>query len=457
MSDETRVEKSKFELGAPETTPPEVDLGELPWGYGQDRITALVRDPDSAYLYWEITDEGIAAARSRLGPAGVDGWCTLRIYDTTGHAFDGTNANDYLDIRVDRADREHFVMVRRPGSSMHAEIGIKTHEGYFQPVARSGRADFPRNAPSTNTSLEWMTVTSAGAPPCVTEYRSRYTGPDHGLPGREGAGYFDVWRAAFAPSMPDQPVPERRAGSAPPTERSVQRPAHLERWWRLDEWRSERPVGLRFTQWVGPGEGGVLTWREGPFPLQLYDPDRVAIDLLGEAPVYWSAEETGFRAYGPWRVVVRSFEDEPSRRVIATWSMRWVQATTPMIERWAHVVERRIVSGFEREHAAGGASESHVLSERGASEVWRLGASERKWMGASEWVAGGASETLWVGASRFAFAGASALLYAGASERLGASERAGASEWTAAGASEKRPGGAFHERWGGRLDEKEGR
>ena len=63
---------------------PAIDAGELPWAYGEDRITAIVRDPDSAFLYWEATDEGIAAARARLGPAGRDGWLDLRIYDTTG-------------------------------------------------------------------------------------------------------------------------------------------------------------------------------------------------------------------------------------------------------------------------------------------------------------------------------------------------------------------------------------
>src|ERR1019366_8716892 len=60
--------------------PVDIDAGDLPWGYGENRITAIVRDPDSAYLYWEITDEGIAAARSRLGPGGDRGWCNLRIY-----------------------------------------------------------------------------------------------------------------------------------------------------------------------------------------------------------------------------------------------------------------------------------------------------------------------------------------------------------------------------------------
>src|SRR5205085_906807 len=220
-------------------------------GYGENRITAIVRDPDSAYLYWEITDEGIASARSRLGPAGADGWCNLRVYDTTGRAFDGTNANDYFDIRVDRADREYFLMIRRPTSTMHAEVGIKTHEGFFQPIARSGRADFPRNAPSGNTTLDWMTVTSEDAPPAVEPYRSRYTGPEPALPGRAGAGYVDVWRAAYAPTMPHEQPVENASSSGAGVHRTYDRSTHIERWWHLDEWRSEWRGGLRFSRRIG--------------------------------------------------------------------------------------------------------------------------------------------------------------------------------------------------------------
>jgi hypothetical protein len=382
MSAEARIEKSKFELGAPDEAEAGVDEGELPWAYGEDRITALVRDPDSAYLYWEITDDGIAGARARLGPAGAQGWCNLRIYDVTGRDFDGTNANDYFDIRVERTDREHFVMARRPGSAMSAEIGIKTHEGYFQPIARSGRADFPRSGPSPNTSLEWMTVTSEDAPPSIRPYQSRHRGPDPMLPRREGAGYFDVWRAAFAPSMPELPAAAAtlQTSSPPARERHAPRPAHVERWWKLDEWRSERPTGLRFATWVGSREEAA--WRAGPFPLEPSDPDRLAIALLGDQPLYWTAasasqSEAGFVAYGPWRVVVQSYDIEPTRRVIATWSMRWVQATTPLADRWSNGVERKTVYGYEIERGAVGASEALVERE------WSLG----DWLG--DWLGGG--------------------------------------------------------------------
>jgi hypothetical protein len=480
MTVATRVEQSKYDLGA---SHPSLETSEPPWSYGENRVTAIVRDPDSAFLYWEITDDAIATARARLGPAGPGGWCNLRVYDTTGREFDGTNANDYFDIRVDRADREYFLMIRRPTSAMHVEIGIKSHEGYFQPIARSGRSDFPRNDPSPNTSLEWMTVTSDDAPLAAAPYRSRYGGPEPGLPERAGAGYVDVWRAAYAPSMPQhsESAPREHASWSGAT---VHRhhSAHIERWWHLDEWRAEWRGGLRFARWVVPaGEHGTMTWHEGPFPVELIDPQRVAVELLGEEPVHLQTEGTAFTVYGPWRVTISSFETEPRRRVLSTWSMRWVRATTPMIERWGYLVERQFVDGYEREHLALGASERRALLERGASERWRLGGSERVWVGASEWVAAGGSETLFLGATQLGWAGASALLYRGASERIGASERwwMGASEWVRLGGSEwmgasewagasewvggsERAGAsplggaseqssAANERWGGRL------
>lgn len=363
------------EPGARGTSPVKLDAGDLSWGYGENRITAIVRDPDSAYLYWEITDEAIAAARSRLGPTGDGGCCNLRIYDTTGRDFDGTNANDYFDLSVERTDREQYLMIRRPSSSMHAEIGLKTREGYFQPIARSGRADFPRNAPSPNATLEWMTITSDDAPPCVAPYQSRYAGPEPPLLGRAGAGYIDAWRAGYTPTTQDS-EPTREPSSSWSARRTPDRNVHVERWWRLDEWRAEWRSGLRFLRW------------------EHFDPQRIAVELLGEMPAQVQIESGEFVFYGPWRVTIHGFESEHGRRVLSTWSMHWVRATTPLIERWERLFEHRLVSGWEHEHIGFGASEGYARSERGASEAVNLGGSERLWLGATPAVdvAGGASE-----------------------------------------------------------------
>jgi hypothetical protein len=43
--------------GRPTEAPTEVE--QIPWGYGQDRVTAMVVDPERLYVYWEVTDEAI--------------------------------------------------------------------------------------------------------------------------------------------------------------------------------------------------------------------------------------------------------------------------------------------------------------------------------------------------------------------------------------------------------------
>jgi hypothetical protein len=414
----------------PDQKPTELDAGQMPWGYGENRITAVVRDPDSAYLYWEITDAGIASARARLGAASARGWCNLRIYDTTDRDFDGTNANDYFDLMVDRADREYYLMIRRPTSSMHAEIGIKTEEGYFQPIARSGRADFPRSGPSPNASLDWMTIESDYAPPCAAPYRSKFSGPEPPLPGRAGAGYVDAWRAGYAPT--NAPPEAARETASWSVQRTLEVPAHVERWWRLDEWRAEWRSGLRFLAW------------------EHHDRERVAVELLGEEPVHLVVEGGEMVAYGPWRVTIRDVATEDassSRRVLSTWSMRWVRAMTPLIERWQQVVERRRAGAWEREARFFGASDQYGLALGGASELLAIGGSERMWIGASEWAAGGASEA-WRRGER---GGASE--WRGASDRLAASRFLGASEGEGSPADEARYSTeSAYERWGGRLE-----
>jgi hypothetical protein len=448
------VERAKFDLHR-SGPPPQLESTPLPWGYGVDRITALVRSPDNLFLYWEMTDDGIAAARSRLGPAGAHGWYNLRIYDTTGRSFDGTNANSYVDLHVERAQREHFLGVHRPGSSVHVEIGVMTHEGYFQPIARSGRADFPRKSPSPNTSLEWMTVTSADENPAAAPYHSRYRGspysPPAEAPPSSGAppdvevphastttvhvGMSQSWTISKSSTS------EWVTLSPHDLQQLVELPAFFSAW--RTQWRSD----LRHLRWAGqwpgaPIDGAAFEWRAGPFPLEvtgIADPARVEV-LLGGAPMLVSSEWGPVQIVGPWRVTIGGFESRPQRRVIATWTMHWIKVAPPIFERWITGIER-LTYGAEQHFAeALGASELASSHWLGASEAWRIGASERMLLGASEWMAMGASEWMAIGASGLAMLGASALAARGASEWVmwGASEwlAHGGSEWLAQGASE---------------------
>jgi hypothetical protein len=472
---EDPASRAKFDLHG-SSAPRQLDSTPVPWGYGEDRITALVRSPDSLYLYWEITDAGIERARSRLGRAGAPeagAWFNLRLYDTTGRHFDGTNANHYVDQRVDRAERDRFVAVGRPGSSLHAEIGVMTYEGYFQPIARSGRADFPRKSPSPDTSLEWMTVTSGEENPAAAPYHSRYAGPDPrgtGSHHQPPVGGSDA-RPASAPPPSTQVSTQTVTGTtmhAGPSQSWTVARSFTSEWVTRSPhdlsqivslpsffatWQTQWSTDLRFLRWAGrwpgalpaaqgTGGGDVLAWQAGPFPLGpldvldgAYDPERVDVRMDGVAmvvPSQWGPIEIR----GPWRVTVRGFETRPERRVLATWTMHWARVTPVVSERWITGVEQRRFVTHEHEEQVIGGSEALLLRSLGASEAWRLGASERMWLGASEWMLVGASEVLTFGASEAIL---SALALRGASEWLlsGASERyaLGASEWLHAGAS----------------------
>ncbi len=457
------VEDAKFQLGGP---PVPFDGLPLPWSYGDNRITAMVRSPDSLYLYWEITDEGIADARRRLGAGGAQAWCNLRVYDTTGREFDGINANDYFDVRIERTDREYFLNLHRPTASFHVEVGIKSHEGYFQAIARSGRADFPRKGASPNHALEWMTVTTDDAHPTAREFASRYSGP----PPWSGPSYVES-RAGGAGA------PEGQAQAGQGVSRQVftesrtftwAHPARAEvRWegpWISGGWRTEwrlRWVGGRETHELRDGHAAFpienAQWVAGPFPIAMLDAHhagRFDVRFLGDGQVVLENYASGLEVFGPWEVRIQSFETGSERRTLGSWRVHWVRVEPAKVERWWAAFERARLSAWAGARTTGGASESRAIAWGGASELWRIGASEQWSAGASEWLAMGASEVARAGASELLYGGASALLYGGASGVVwgGASERAwagasewmhgGASEWLFRGASERIHGGA---------------
>src|SRR5205823_1208732 len=44
-------------------------LGELPWGYGDGRLVALVRDPATLFVYWDFSPQQVEQAFAGLGAA----------------------------------------------------------------------------------------------------------------------------------------------------------------------------------------------------------------------------------------------------------------------------------------------------------------------------------------------------------------------------------------------------
>jgi hypothetical protein len=384
--------------------------GDIPWGYGRNRVTAMAVDPYRAFVYWELTDEAIEGGRAELGVP--DAACHLRIHDTTYRVFDGTNANWSMDVAIDRPANNHYVHLGHPGATFHVDVGVRSHDGRFATLARSGPLEMPRDAISPDTRVEWMTVEHGDV--AVAGYEHRFT-------PRPGGGPAPVW-------LPGDTELDR-----------VTRALVGEGWSRL-EW-SETEMGPgRFVRWMrwGPVAERWQTHAQGGV--------RVELVFEGERRVIHAREGTRV-VFGPWRVTIQSLTPEGGRRVIDRWAVHYAWLTDagasrvetgPIIERIVRGVRAARVSGSEaRLFEASMASESLY---RGASE-WRwLGGSERWLQGASETLARGASELMFLGASELASVGASELGRLRASESLwlGASEglTMGASEWMQRGASE---------------------
>jgi hypothetical protein len=410
-----RGARSRFDLGPMDA---EQAPRQIPWSYGQDRVTAMVVNPQSLYLYWEVTDEALEFGRRGLGPAGRDAWLNLRVYDVSGRIFDGTNARSYVDYRVDRADRQWFVEVGRPGSTAIVDLGMRSSEGHFVKLARSGRADFPRHAVAGPGPVEWLTVREAvgdvEAPVVVPPPERSAVGGGVGDGGaRTGALHTRV--AAAVGRGADGAWHEL-----------------MERMWSEthDVIRRDWVEAGRTFEWVGPLVR--TSWEAGPFPIPVDVPQPSSERYEGAAAVYTVDGKTRI-VFGPWQVVIRGLSGWAERRVLARWDVHtsWLVGEGFVSELRRHQIEPSTLTVGGSEIRIEGASELRWLfgSElrlAGASEAFFLGASELRLLGASETMLLGASEYRYRGASELLVGGASEAQWGGASESLGgASEMSG--------------------------------
>jgi hypothetical protein len=151
-----KVEAAKFELpfGAEHIS----RTINLPYGYGKDRIIAIVRDPWWVFVYWEITPEKERTLREEIEREGQHfERSVLRIYDVTGMSdFRGPIQASYFEINLKDMAKNWYVDVGGPGRSWCVEIGMLTREGAFYTLLRSNIVRTPRFGMSDIFDASWM-------------------------------------------------------------------------------------------------------------------------------------------------------------------------------------------------------------------------------------------------------------------------------------------------------------
>ncbi|HSN90164.1 MAG TPA: DUF4912 domain-containing protein [Anaeromyxobacteraceae bacterium] len=95
-------------------------LGDLPWGYGEDALVALARDPRTAFLYWEHT-----AATRDAALEGLDGpKAQLWIFARAGEGWERVRTVDFA-----LESRGFYLHDLEPGRAYRAEIHLVDRSG----------------------------------------------------------------------------------------------------------------------------------------------------------------------------------------------------------------------------------------------------------------------------------------------------------------------------------------
>ena len=147
-----QVSEAKYYTG-PARTLPTASYGDLPHGYGEEKITLMTRDPFVAYAYWEVAPARIERERAWLG---LDAKLCVRIYNITGIPFDGRNAIGYYDQEITEHIGSWYFDFGRPSHSFCADLGLITPKGKFLTLVRLNCITMPREGVSDATDDKWM-------------------------------------------------------------------------------------------------------------------------------------------------------------------------------------------------------------------------------------------------------------------------------------------------------------
>jgi len=152
---------------APAPSPPRpsepigmLDLEEPPDTYGLDECELLFKDPHYVFVYWEVTERGLSAARRDLGDEGRESRLVVRLFAQHDRGDRGTE-RESRDHFVDWNNGRRYFPSPRPGARVRAAIGLVTPSGLFAPIAHSSQIHVPPAEPASTLATDWLEVTPA--------------------------------------------------------------------------------------------------------------------------------------------------------------------------------------------------------------------------------------------------------------------------------------------------------
>jgi hypothetical protein len=155
-----KAKQSDFEASqaAQGLTRDPIDFRNLFDEYCESRVVLLPVEPYLIHAYWDVTHNDIEKAKQRLGDDYRKSQAILRFYDVTNIIYDGTNAHGFFDVDIDLQSQNWYVDLWSPDKSYFVDLGFKTRDGFFLPVARSSVAKTPCAWPAPKADEHYMSV-----------------------------------------------------------------------------------------------------------------------------------------------------------------------------------------------------------------------------------------------------------------------------------------------------------
>src|SRR5262245_58258656 len=133
-----------------------LDYEEPPEIYGIDDCAVVPRDPWNLFVYWEVTPDGRAGARARLGADGHAARLVLRLCSVG--VGPGGVAHEERDVDLDWDHGRRVIPAPAPGLRVSIAVGLRAPSGAFAPIVHSATVLVPPAEPYPEGPVEWMEV-----------------------------------------------------------------------------------------------------------------------------------------------------------------------------------------------------------------------------------------------------------------------------------------------------------
>ena len=128
-------------------------FGDLPGGYGESRIVLMPRDPQWAYVYWDIPGSHKEEMRRQGGVR-----LAIRFYDVTDVDINAVSPHSLQQYECDEMAREWILPIPVSDRDYMAEIGYVSADGRWLLMARSAPIHVPPVFPSDWLEDHFVTV-----------------------------------------------------------------------------------------------------------------------------------------------------------------------------------------------------------------------------------------------------------------------------------------------------------